>query len=216
MRQLTKPSLTYRELQRNSEASARPSYDMLPLLYSVMENTVAIHSSLPRENGYGVELDKIKRVFPNGSPYLEKFSRYNLNDENIGFTELESAVVPDELWGEYANWGIGMKVKLGHALGDNPAATMVLTSEQKDMFFEKLAREFQREAVRFIHFSDKRYALKIDMPLLDVADRGYLSYYEWHWPSGFLAGVTLPYDMVKELKELDHMHMMLIEAKKLP
>lgn len=185
-------------------------YDVKPLLYQVMEHTVAIHSGLPRI-GPGIEsIDDyriIRFVMPNNMPQII--------DSTIELSKLENSYVPNKMWKLYNDWGSVLRKELVAALESIPQ--YMLTGEHgrdyKKEFFEMFDNEFDRTSTRKVYsmgggHNDSKdlnfyYVLKNDLPELN-AYGDIKESYKPRFPAkySFLADITLPDNVAKKLEEL--------------
>lgn len=142
-------------------------------LYTILDNVVAVHSSLPR---IGPVID-----LPEGT---EKFT------EIKSFSNLENTFVPREVWELYRGWGMMLKQELEKALNALPDSLLLNERDQEEVF-RFLADEFDQDGFREVASYQKSgqqgagsddYVVKKDLPALHGFSRD-------RWPSkrGFLS-----------------------------
>ena len=195
-----------RNLSRNNETLPYlTAADVHPLLYSIMEHTVAIHSGLPR-TGRGLEEEDLLSplISPDGS-----ISATSKHLEDIKFSVLENSYVPEKVWKLYTQWGHEVREEIESVL-TNTSIAKVIHDDQRNKFLQMFADEFSQDKTRNIFSLSKggqhgtgadRYDLKIDLPALSaIGEVGKL--YNERWPAGFLADIELPQHVDKQLEEL--------------
>lgn len=129
-------------------------------LYTILDNVVAVHSSLPR---IGPVIDL--------SEGTEKYT------EIKRFSDLEDTFVPREVWGQYRGWGMMLKQELEKALNTLPDSLSLNENDQEEVF-RFLADEFDRDGYRVVYSDAKgsqhgaghdSYIVKKDLPALSVS-----------------------------------------------
>lgn len=210
---VSKAIATLRSL--GDSAGAQPyltDADVHPLLYSIMEHTMAIHSGLPRtSSGFTEEEYALFRFIKPAGAMPSGWSSLYDHKVEITFKQLEDSFVPKETWQLYAQWGQEIHVELVSLLESAPIARL-LTDSHKREFLQMFADEFDLEKTRTVvsvskgnqmGAGDDHYTEKYNLPVLSQFGSNDSDYRRRErWPAGFLADIKLPEPIAHELKEM--------------
>lgn len=227
------PVMSWEQLQFRRDAISK-AIDELPssiyygrthlLLYSIMENTVAIHSGLPRAV-QGVKSSD----YPQSSWMLTDDSQEDVGISCDQYCDLVNSFVPEEIWELYVNWGDEVSNELYNVLEEYHSGLISFLSMLEEEFIQgeavlRVVDSFVRDISLgggYVFFTEK-----IDMPVLVAKDEDssdatneerntIATRYIERWPpnkknlpgmfqkDGFFSYISLWGDIARELKELE-------------